>query len=446
MKKLTQSEFLEKLKKNQPEIYENIKFKEFCKKHSKKVIIFTKYGECIVAKGSLLNGYFPSIAVATDKTEYFKNILLEKDPLFFETYNINNNYINTSNKLIISDKYGKCKIKPYDLLSGIRTCITNAVNKTEYWMNMAQEVHGDKYDYSLVEYVNDKTKLKIICKKHGIFEQTSNSHLSNRGCNKCGIDKNIKNTVSNTLDFVQKANIKHNFKYTYTKTNYVKSYLDVIITCPIHGDFLQRPNNHLTGSDCYKCGLIEAGKNIALDVKVFHEKAKDKHNNFYTYDLSNYINTSVKINITCPIHGVFQQTPDSHLQGQGCKICGRIRITNFQKENACGWHYSDWEKTAKKSKNFDSFKCYIIKCWTDDETFYKIGKTFTTLKKRFGTITLMPYTYEIVKEIIGDAFYISSIEKKLHLENKDNKYIPFKSFGGKNECFSQININNDLLT
>ena len=56
----------------------------------------------------------------------------------------------------------------------------------------ANLIHNNTYDYSLVEYINSKTKIKIICPKHGIFEQTPNSHLSNQGCPTCNESRGEK--------------------------------------------------------------------------------------------------------------------------------------------------------------------------------------------------------------------------------------------------------------
>src|SRR5690606_15894237 len=98
-------------------------------------------------------------------------------------------------------------------------------------------------------------------------------------------------------------------------------------------------------------------------------------------------------------HGEFSQVSSNHLSGQGCPKCGAFLISRSQKKTPTGWSIKQWENKASQSKNFDSFKVYIIKCWNDDETFYKIGRTFMSVKKRFCSKKTMPYNYEILQEL-----------------------------------------------
>ena len=78
-------------------------------------------------------------------------------------------------------------------------------------------VHNNKYDYSLINYVNSKTKVTIICPIHGAFEQQPNNHASGKGCSKCAI------TVFDILSFILQANSIHKNLYDYTKTVYVNT-------------------------------------------------------------------------------------------------------------------------------------------------------------------------------------------------------------------------------
>lgn len=122
-------------------------------------------------------------------------------------------------------------------------------------LKACSDVHGNEWDYSLItEYKNDKIKLPIICKKHGVFYQTMNNHIKARqGCPLCGIEKNNEARRYTTEHFKELANKKHNFFFIYDKVEYVDSKTYVIITCPIHGDFKQKPSNHLQGQGCPKC-------------------------------------------------------------------------------------------------------------------------------------------------------------------------------------------------
>lgn len=225
--------------------------------------------------------------------EEFKQIFYDK----FPNSNIEILSFETDKKyyVLVKNKYGICEIQNSHLLTGRIPSISSAINKTEYFINQAREIHGDKYDYSLVKIIKtyDKMKVKIICKKHGVFEQRTDMHLQNQGCPKCG-------------------KLKHDNSLKCTKEKFI-------------------------------------------------EKANIKHSNKYTYDLTNYINLSTKIDIICPIHGIFKQIPNSHLSGKGCFKCRNIKIRNYNSENPVGWNKTNWFKKAQKSKYYDSFKVYIFR-------------------------------------------------------------------------------------
>lgn len=101
---------------------------------------------------------------------------------------------------------------------------------------------------------------------------------------------------------------------------------------------------------------------------------------------------------------------------------------------------SGWIKNAKESNNFDSFKLYIIKCWNDEEEFYKIGRTFLKLEDRFSNNynNDFPYSYKVIDIVESNPFHIFKLEKKLHRQLKENKYIPIQEFVGNTECFHNI--------
>jgi predicted nucleic acid-binding Zn-ribbon protein len=182
----------------------------------------------------------------------------------------------------------------------------------EQFITEAQKVHGDKYDYSKVEYVNAKTKVCIICPIHGEFYQTPDHHLRAYGCPDCG-DNNKKLT---TEQFIEKSIEKHGNKYDYSKVNYVNGKTKVCIICHIHGEFYQRPDHHLGGQGCPDCG---ENKKTTED---FIKEVIEIHGNKYDYSKVEYVNTKTKICIICPEHGEFYQTPENHLQGKGCSDCG----------------------------------------------------------------------------------------------------------------------------
>ncbi len=184
--------------------------------------------------------------------------------------------------------------------------------KNEIFKEKARKKHGNRYIYDNVNYVNNKTKVEIICSIHGSFPQTPSNHLSGQGCPDCGGKKR-----SNTEKFTDKANIKHDFKYNYSLVNYINNKTEVEITCPIHGLFPQTPDGHLRGQGCPDCSGSKQS-----DTEDFIEKANIKHDFKYDYSLVNYINAFAEVEIICPIHGSFPQTPSNHLQSHGCPSCG----------------------------------------------------------------------------------------------------------------------------
>ena len=121
--------------------------------------------------------------------------------------------------------------------------------------------------------------------------------------------------------FIDKSNLVHNGKYNYDKVEYVDSLTRVIISCPIHGDFEQTPQSHARGNGCPKCANIKRGDTFRSDKDAFTKKSSFIHNGKYLYDNVTYVNSSTKINITCPIHGDFSMFPQAHLNGQGCPKC-----------------------------------------------------------------------------------------------------------------------------
>ena len=236
-------------------------------------------------------------------------------------------YINGSTKVcIICPEHGEFWQMPYKHLQrqGCSKCSKKYNYTTDEWVQEAEKIHFDKkYDYSKVNYINNHTKVCIICPKHGEFNIRPNDMLNGQGCKLCGIEKNKIEKVSNTNIFIEKAKKVHGDKYDYSKVKYINNHTKVCIICPKHGEFWQIPNSHLNGSGCKLCGIEARRKQRASSLNDFVEKSKIIHNNKYDYSKVKYINTDTKVCIICPEHGEFWQTPHGHLQGQGCSKCYR---------------------------------------------------------------------------------------------------------------------------
>lgn len=227
-------------------------------------------------------------------------------------------------------EHGEFWVTPQNHLKGCgcKKCASNKYRKsTKEFINEAKKIHGDKYDYSKVEYKNALTKVCIICHEkdengveHGEFWQTPNQHLSKKNCPKCA-HRSYKYT---TEEYIEKANKIHNNKYDYSNVNYISNKTKIRIICPEHGEFMQKPLNHLNGQGCPKC----AHRSYKYSNEEFIEKARKVHGDKYDYSKVNYVNNNTKICIICPEHGEFMQIPINHLNGAGCPKCGKISMSN----------------------------------------------------------------------------------------------------------------------
>lgn len=138
---------------------------------------------------------------------------------------------------------------------------------TEIFMERSIKAHQDKFDYSNIVYKDCKTKVAIYCKAHDIhFEQRPENHWNGAGCPQCRKEKTAEKLHSlfkfSTEDFIRKAKDIHGDKYTYDKVKYTLNAVPVVITCPTHGDFEQRPNDHTSGKKgCSLCSKTGFDKN-----------------------------------------------------------------------------------------------------------------------------------------------------------------------------------------
>ena len=185
-------------------------------------------------------------------------------------------------------------------------------NTTATFIEKARKVHGDRYDYSQVEYSHNKAKVIIVCPIHGAFEQTAGTHLYGGNCFKCaGTPKKT------TEEFIHDSRAVHGSRYDYSKSVYTTALTKLIIICPIHGEFKQTPNSHLKG-----CGCIDCEKKRKKTTNSFIQEAIAVHGERFDYSKVVYKNNRTRVCIICPVHGEFWQTPGGHLGGKsGCRIC-----------------------------------------------------------------------------------------------------------------------------
>ena len=241
------------------------------------------------------------------------------------------NYINYHTKVtIICPKHGEFEQTPsnhlhYDCIKcGIEKVSQINRKNTKEFIQDAVNVHGDKFDYSKVNYINGETKVIIICPKHGEFEQTPANHYRH-DCKKCSEEITSELLRKKTENFIEKSNKIHEDKYTYDKVNYLSAGDKVIITCPDHGDFEQIANVHLLGKGCPDCGKERSVILMTKTNQEFIEDAVNIHEDKYDYSLVEYVNTNTQISIICTEHGEFNQLPRAHLRGAGCPNCNRFK-------------------------------------------------------------------------------------------------------------------------
>ena len=198
--------------------------------------------------------------------------------------------------------------------------MTRKSNTLEF-VSRAMAIHGNRYDYSAVNYINTDTKVAIVCAIHGVFMVTPSMHLKGYNCIRC-----VGKERGTTGKFVERAIAIHGDKYDYSKVIYVSRNVKVIVVCKKHGGFIIAPSRHLRGSGCAKCG-----GNVKLTTGEFIEKASSVHGDRYDYSKSLYSGAHCKIIIICKTHGEFGIKPNSHIAGgQGCPVCraskGEIKI------------------------------------------------------------------------------------------------------------------------
>jgi hypothetical protein len=200
------------------------------------------------------------------------------------------------------------------------------MKSNEQWLQEAIKVHGDKYNYDKVKYINNRTKVCIICSIHGEFFQTPDMHIRLKyGCKKCSTQLlKEKNKKAYAQMFMQKAKNVHNNKYKYSVPLYFSAIDKIEIICSIHGNFKQIANQHLQGSGCPKCAdkLRKISKTKPLN--SFINDSKIIHGDKYDYSRVEYVNSRTNVCIICPEHGKFFQTPNNHLRGAGCIKCTHI--------------------------------------------------------------------------------------------------------------------------
>ena len=201
------------------------------------------------------------------------------------------------------------------------------------FIEKAQKLHGN-FDYSKVEYVNSKTKVIIICPKHGEFEQTPGGHLQGRGCNGCKSEK-LGRLKRPCWDKVKERIAKvHGDRYVIPDQEYINNHTKLTVICRLHGEFKIAPVKLINeGQGCRKCGILKTTADSTKDLSYFKSKLTKSHLKKYEYDFSSYTMITEKITITCKKHNnTYEQKANVHLSGNGgCKFCAAEAVSRSKK-------------------------------------------------------------------------------------------------------------------
>lgn len=236
----------------------------------------------------------------------------------------------------------------------------------EQFIQKATDKHGAKYDYSQTSYVNDSSKVCIICPDHGKFHVKATTHLLGGGCQKCA-----NRYHRSTEEFIDQASAIHNGYYVYANTRYINNKTNVDITCPMHGDFVQVPQVHLGGGQCPKCRVrsyskaaIEWLQFIALRDGIFIQHAEN---------LGEYVLPSLNIrvdgycasnNTVYEYYGdIWHGNPDLFAESERCgpssKTAGELLTKTINRETLitqagynliCIWE-NDWKVYLNNNNN-----------------------------------------------------------------------------------------------
>lgn len=191
----------------------------------------------------------------------------------------------------------------------------------ELFIEKARIVHGNKYDYSKVEYVNSLTKVCIICPKHGEFWQPPKNHLNGYGCQLCAQEQRVEKNRGSKEGFISRAIEIFGDTYDYSRVEYVNSDTPVCIVCRKHGEFWQTPTRHLNSKGCPQCTEERRGSDKRYTTEKFVSISRALYGEKFGYDKTVYKNSRTPVIVTCPVHGDVEMLPSYHIHVNGCPRC-----------------------------------------------------------------------------------------------------------------------------
>ena len=227
--------------------------------------------------------------------------------------------------------HGPFKVKAGTLLrgDGCRKCVgkecgERQTHTRDKFIEMAIKAHGNKYDYSLVEYRGAKFKVAIQCPVHGIFHQIANQHVLGKGCKKCACEKHGKNCRITQDEFLSEARKRHGDRYDLSEVVYQGRTKKIKVICKEHGPFYPQAGNFgYLGSGCPECGReLNGSKRRRKEISYIAEGAR-VHKGRYSYGKVTRKNGVAMMWVICKVHGRYLQNAQDHLKGIGCMKCAR---------------------------------------------------------------------------------------------------------------------------
>lgn len=309
------------------------------------------------------------------------------------------------------------------------------------FLEHAKNKFGDKFDYSKVDYVKAKAKVKIICPVHGEFEQTPDKHLNSMyGCPKCAIEsdeRRIKNSISRIgkpnnacrlpiTSLVERLKNKFGDKITFVKPigEWNGFSTKSIFKCEKHGEFVSTPNNILLKNNtygCQQCGVEYRTLHKRQSIQRVESELRKIWNNKFEYDFEGYINKSSRIKIICPEHGAFYKSVQKHMY-QGCPKC---KLDDLKKNGVLpgGYCYELFDELPElKTKSATLY--YLV---INDGEFYKIGITTKSVSDRIKGLKSKAnafgetINFKILREKEMTLFEAFQLEQKILEENKSSR-------------------------
>ena len=195
------------------------------------------------------------------------------------------------------------------------------ISTLEHFIESAESVHGDRFDYSKSVYYGSRKPIIVTCRQHGDFHPKACSHLEGKDCPRCARERVGDKNRMTAEQFMERALKRHGNRYDYSSTKYLSYHEPVEVTCKNHGPFTQSAKNHLNAGGCPKCGQESSSSSRCYSREEFIVLANKMHGDAYDYSLVDYKGIKERVLIICRKHGGFYQEANNHAQGEGCPSC-----------------------------------------------------------------------------------------------------------------------------